>query len=156
MSYHLAQVNIARARAPMDDPLMRGFVELLDPINALAERSPGFVWRLEEYGDATAIKVFDDEMIIINMSVWESLEALRSFVYSGDHVALLRSRKDWFERIDSPMLALWWIPAGTVPTTDDAKQALRILTERGPTAAAFTFTRPFAAPGMPELDLQVG
>lgn len=145
--YHLAQVNIARARAPMDHPLMQGFVEQLAPINALAEASPGFVWRLQtEEGDATSVQAFDDPQIIVNLSLWESLEALRDYVYAGPHLALLKQRKAWMEKLPGPTLALWWLPAGRLPSLEDARQALRSLTEQGPSPAAFGFARPFAAP----------
>lgn len=145
--YHLAQVNIARARAPMDHPLMQGFVEQLAPINALAEASPGFVWRLQtEEGDATSIQAFDDPQIIVNLSLWESLEALRDYVYAGPHLELLKQRKEWMEKMPGPTLALWWLPAGRLPSLEDARQALRSLAEQGPTPAAFSFARPFAAP----------
>lgn len=93
--YQLAQVNIAKAKAPLDDPVMKGFVDQLDHINQLAENSPGFIWRLKtEDGDATAIQMFDDPLIIVNMSVWESLEALRNYAYSGEHLTALKSRKN--------------------------------------------------------------
>jgi len=145
--FHLAQVNIARAKGPMDSPVMRGFVDQLDRINALADRSPGFVWRLQtEEGDATSLQVFDDERIIVNMSVWESLEALKSYVYAGEHLELLKNKKSWFEKMPGPILALWWIPAGTIPTIDDAKRALRTLETLGPSAEAFSFARSFPAP----------
>src|SRR5512145_1642184 len=95
--YHLAQINIARMLAPIDDPIMVDFVAQLPPINALAEASPGFVWRLQsESGDATSIKVYDDDMIIINLTVWESVEALRQYVYKSAHNSVLRDRKRWF------------------------------------------------------------
>ncbi len=145
--FHLAQVNIARAKGPMDSPVMQGFVDQLDRINALADRSPGFVWRLQtEEGDATALQVFDDERIIVNMSVWESLEVLKSYVYAGEHLELLKNKKSWFEKMPGPILALWWIPAGTIPTIDDAKRMLQSLEARGPSAEAFSFARPFPAP----------
>ncbi|CDF84996.1 hypothetical protein PKB_3657 [Pseudomonas knackmussii B13] len=150
--YHLAQVNIARARAPMDHPLMRGFVEQLAPINALAEASPGFVWRLQtEEGDATSIQAFDDPQIIVNLSLWDSLEALRDYVYAGPHLELLKQRKEWMEKVDGPSLALWWLPAGQLPTLEDARRALQSLAERGSTAEAFSFARPFAAPSTQSL-----
>ena len=150
--YHLAQVNIARARAPMDHPLMRGFVEQLAPINALAEASPGFVWRLQtEEGDATSIQAFDDPQIIVNLSLWESLEALRDYVYAGPHLELLKQRKEWMEKVDGPSLALWWLPAGQLPTLEDARRALQSLAEKGSTAEAFSFARPFAAPSTQSL-----
>jgi hypothetical protein len=145
--YHLAQVNVAKALAPLDDPLMQGFVEQLEHINALAERSPGFVWRLkDETGDATAIQLFDDPQIVVNMSVWQSLEALKAYVYQGDHLAVLRSKKHWFGKLAFPHLALWWIPAGQTPTLEDARQALQHMDEQGPSVRAFNFARPFPAP----------
>lgn len=146
-NFYLAQVNIARAKGPMDSPVMKGFVDQLDRINALADHSPGFVWRLQtEEGDATSLQVFADERIIVNMSVWESLEALKSYVYSGEHLEVLKNKKNWFDKMPGPILALWWIPAGTIPTVDDAKRALETLKTKGPGAAAFSFARPFPAP----------
>jgi hypothetical protein len=146
--FHLAQVNIGRLRAPIDDPMIEGFRSQLDPINALADRSPGFVWRLQtEAGNATAIRPFpDDDRMAINMSVWESLEALQQYVYKSAHVGPLRDRKQWFEPIDGPVLALWWIPAEHIPTIEEAKQRLQHLKEHGPSPAAFTFRKPFPAP----------
>ena len=134
-------------RAPLDDPLMKGFVDRLEEINALADRSPGFVWRLEsEDGDATAIRAFDDESLLINLSVWEDIESLRNFVYRSIHRELLAQRTDWFEKADAPPLALWWVPPGTKPSPDEAKRRLEHLRKHGPTAAAFTFGKPFPAP----------
>ena len=145
--YHLTQVNIGRVRAPLDDPIMEGFRTQLDPINALADRTPGFVWRLQtEAGNAMAIRPFDDDRMAINMSVWESLEALQQFVYKSAHVGTLRDRQQWFEPIDGPILALWWIPAGHIPTLDEAKQRLDHLKAQGPSAHAFTFRKAFPAP----------
>ena len=145
--FHLAQVNIGRLRAPLDDPIMEGFRSQLDVINALADRSPGFVWRLQtEQGNAMAIRPFDDERMAINLSVWTSLEALQQFVYHSAHIGPLRDRKQWFEPIESPILALWWIPAGEIPTVADALERLRLLAERGPSPAAFTFRKPFPRP----------
>jgi len=128
--FHLAQVNIARMRAPLDDPQMAAFVAALEPVNALADQSPGFVWRLQdEAGDATAFRPFDDPAMMINMSVWESLEALAAFVYrQGEH------------------RAMWWVPEGRRPTPAEALERLEALRELGPSPAAFTFTRPFPAP----------
>ena len=145
--HHLAQVNIGRLRAPIDDPLIADFVARLDEINALADASPGFVWRLQDdNGNATAIPAFDDPQMIINMSVWESLEALRAYTYRSDHTRVLTRRRDWFEKLDLPHLALWWIPAGTLPTVAEAKERLALLAARGPTADAFTFRDRFPAP----------
>jgi Domain of unknown function (DUF3291) len=145
--FHLAQVNIGRLRAPLEDPLIEGFRSQLERINAVAEQSPGFVWRLQTpEGDATSIRPFEDDTILVNMSVWESFEALHRYVYEGPHLQLLRDRRDWFLPFDGPMLALWWIPAGHIPTVDEAKQKLGELGRNGPTAAAFTFRTPFKAP----------
>jgi len=145
--FHLAQANIGRIRAPLDHPIMEGFRSQLDPINALADRSPGFVWRLQtEDGNAMAIRPFDDDRMAINMSVWESLEALQQFVYRSAHIGPLRDRKEWFEPIEGPILVLWWIPAGHIPTVVEAQDRLRLLKERGPSPAAFTFRTPFPAP----------
>jgi Domain of unknown function (DUF3291) len=153
-AFHLAQVNIGRIRAPLADPLMEGFRTQLDPINALADRSPGFVWRLQtEDGNAMAIRPFADERMAINMSVWESLDALQQFVYRSAHVAPLRDRNQWFEPIDGPILALWWIPAGHVPTVAEALARLAYLKEHGPSAEAFTFRQPFPAPDAPAGEL---
>jgi hypothetical protein len=147
--FHLAQANIGRFRAPIDSPVMEGFRTQLDPINALADRSPGFVWRLQtEDGNATAIRPYEsDDLMAINMSVWESLESLQQFVYKSGHVAPLRDRKQWFEPIDGPILVLWWIPVGQIPTVSDAQDRIAYLKKHGPTPHAFTFRTPFPAPG---------
>ena len=146
--FHLAQVNIGRLRAPIENPIMEGFRSQLDSINALADRTPGFVWRLQtEAGNATAIRPYQDDLMAINMSVWESLEALQQFVYQSAHVGPLRDRKLWFEPIEGPIQALWWIPAGHIPTVDEAKARLVLLKERGPSPDAFTFRVPFPSPG---------
>lgn len=146
--YHLAQVNIGRFRAPIDSPIMEGFRVQLDPINAMADTTPGFVWRLQtEDGNATAVRPYaSDEQMAINMSVWESLESLQQFVYKSEHVGTLRDRSQWFERIEGPILALWWIPAGHIPSVTEATERLAHLKEHGPTPHAFTFRTPFAAP----------
>ena len=120
-NYHLAQINIARMLAPIDDPVMMEFVANLPRINALAEQSPGFVWRLQsDSGDATSIKVYEDDMIIVNLTVWESPDALRAYVYKSDHYQFLRDRKRWFERFEGPYYAMWWVPAGHIPNTEEA------------------------------------
>jgi hypothetical protein len=143
--YHLAQLNIARFRLPLDDPEMAGFVEALDPLNAIADAAPGFVWRLQtEEGNATSIHAFDDDLLLINMSVWESVEALAAYVYGPDHVAVMRRRREWAERMEEAYLVLWWVPAGWIPTIDEAKERLEHLREHGPTAHAFTFKRRFS------------
>jgi hypothetical protein len=143
---HLAQVNIARMRAPLEDPAMAGFVARLDEINALADRSPGFVWRLQGAGNnATYLRPYDDERIIFNMSVWESIEALKQYVYYTAHVEVLQMRHSWFEKLAGAYAALWWVPKGHVPGIDEAKQRLAHLDAHGPSAFAFTFKRPFPA-----------
>ena len=113
--------------APIDDPLMADFVAELAPINALADRSPGFVWRLQsEYGDATSIKVYDDDMIIINLTVWESIESLCEYVYKSAHYRVLRDRKRWFEKFDCPYYALWWVPAGHLPSPEEGYESKKL------------------------------
>jgi hypothetical protein len=146
--YHIAQANIARMRAPQDDPVMAGFVARIDTLNALADASPGFIWRLQdEDGDATSIQAFDDERIVFNVSVWESIEALEAYVYRSDHVAALRKRAEWFERPDKPPLVLWWIEAGHIPTIAEARQRFEMLWRDGPGAQAFTFSCRFDRSG---------
>lgn len=146
-TYHLAQLNIARTRAPLDDPIMAEFVDALDRINALAEASPGFIWRLQsENGNATQMRAFEDDDILINMSVWESLKALKAYVYRSDHAEFLRRRKEWFERLDSPPVVLWWIEEGHIPSILEAKHRLAALSTDGPSARAFTFSNTFPPP----------
>lgn len=145
--YHLAQINIARLLAPIDDPLLAKFVEQLSPVNALADQSPGFVWRLQtESGDATSIKVYDDDMIIVNLTVWEDIESLSEFAYKSAHSGVMRDRKKWFEKFDGPYYALWWVPAGHIPSTEEAKERLEHLREQGDSEYAFSFQRPFPKP----------
>jgi Domain of unknown function (DUF3291) len=151
--FHLAQANIGRFLAPLDSPIMEGFRTQLDPINALADQTPGFVWRLQtEDGNATAIRPYaGDDLMAVNMSVWDSLESLQQFVYKSAHVGTLRGRKQWFEQIEGPILVLWWIPAGQIPTVKEAQERLEHLKEHGPTAHAFTFRTPFPSPdGQPD------
>jgi hypothetical protein len=139
-NYHIAQVNIGRVKAPVEDPLMAGFTTRLAEINALADGSPGFVWRLQtSAGDATYFRPYDDDRILVNMSVWESIEALRSYVYRSAHKELLRERQQWFEPFAGTYLALWWVPVGHRPGLDEAKKRLARLAEQGPTQFAFTF-----------------
>ena len=146
-AFQLAQVNIALPREPLDTPLLAEFVAQLDVVNARADGAPGFVWRLQtEDGDATGIRAFGDDRLVVNMSTWESLEALRAFVY-GDaaHLAVLRRRREWFERMES-FQVLWWIPAGRRPTIAEAEERLALLRARGPSPDAFTFRRHFPPP----------
>jgi hypothetical protein len=145
--YHIAQINIARMLAPVTDPIMAEFVAQLPPINELADQSPGFVWRLQsESGDATSIKVYDDEMIIVNLTVWENVDALRQFVYKSAHSGILRKRKRWFEIFKGSYAALWWVPVGHLPSTEEGKARLEYLREHGDSEYAFSFKTVFPAP----------
>jgi hypothetical protein len=138
--YHIAQVNIGRILAELDDPVMAGFVNRLDEINALADASPGFVWRLiVNDGNATYLRPFGDPQMLLNMSVWETAEQLRHFIYKTMHVELLRERHAWFEKLAGVYTALWWVPVGHIPSVDEAKQRLRYLETNGATEFAFTF-----------------
>lgn len=148
LGHHLAQLNVGRILAPIDSPQLADFVAGLDPVNALAEATPGFVWRLQtEDGDATAIRPFDDEMVLVNMSVWESLDALADFVYRSDHVQVMRRRREWFEPTSDAFLVLWWIPGGSIPSIADAQVRLEHLKLHGPSPRAFTFRQHFPPPG---------
>lgn len=141
---HLAELNIGRTVAPMDDPLMADFVANLDRINALGDASPGFVWRLlDESGSATSIRAFDDPRMIVNLTVWESIEALREYAYRSGHVEFLRRRREWFVPLDGPSLVLWWVPAGHRPTVEEARKRLDRLAAEGPTPEAFTLKTAF-------------
>jgi len=147
-SPELAQLNIARLLAPLDDPLLRDFVDQLDPVNATADAAPGFVWRLQtEDGNATAVRMYDDEWLIVNMSVWTSVDALIAYVYSPAHRGVLRRRREWFERLAEATTVLWWVPAGRRPTVAEARERLDHLRTHGPTPAAFTLREAFPAPG---------
>jgi hypothetical protein len=138
---HLAQINVAKmVGTTINDPVMEKFVAQLDEVNALAESSPGFVWRLkDETNNATNINPFGDERIIVNMSVWESLEHLKQFVYRGGHAEVLRQKRDWFVNFDKPYTALWHVPLGVYPTVGDAIKRLQSLEQNGPTDYAFDF-----------------
>lgn len=139
--YHIAQINIARMKAPLDSEVMAGFVNRLDEINAIADAAPGFVWRLQtDEGNATYLRPFDDDKIIVNMSVWESVESLKDYVYKSPHAELLRGRREWFEEhFSSVFMAMWWVPEGHIPGMDEAKKRLKHLEEHGPSQFAFTF-----------------
>jgi hypothetical protein len=144
-AYHLSQVNLGRVKAPVDDPLMSDFMNALDEINALAERSAGFVWRLQTAeGNATDFRPYDDDRILLNMSVWESVEALKNYVYRSAHAEYLRRRHEWFEVFQGVYAALWWVPAGHVPSIEEARERIAHLDAHGPTPFAFTFQTAFA------------
>lgn len=144
--YHLAQINIARAIAPLDSPQLTDFMVNLDRINQLAEQSPGFVWRLQsDEGDATSFTIFDDKTIP-NLTVWKNIESLHHYVYKTDHIHIMKRRKEWFEPMQEAFLALWWIPAGHIPSLYEAQLKLETLRKKGPTPDAFTFRKHFPAP----------
>ncbi|MET8997473.1 DUF3291 domain-containing protein [Amycolatopsis sp. NPDC004169] len=149
-NFELAQVNISRMKAPLDDESFRGFVEALEPVNAIADRAPGFVWRLQtEDGDATSIRAFEWDVrgtsgILVNMSVWTSVEALAAFVFSGEHLAILRRRREWFHHVREAMTVLWWVPTGHRPTTAEAEEKIKHLRVHGPTPEAFTLKQHFS------------
>ncbi len=147
MSHHLAQVNIGRIRGPVDSEVMREFKAGLDPMNALAEASPGFVWRLKGAGNnASDLAPYPDPLVIVNLSVWTGVEELRAYAYGSAHVEFFRRRREWFERFELSHVALWWIAAGTRPTVDEARERLAAIDARGSTPFAFTFRAPFPPP----------
>ncbi len=147
---HLAQLNVGRLRAPKDDPRIDDFRENLDRINELAEASPGYVWRLQdESGNATGIKPYGDDLEIVNLTVWASVEALADFTYRTGHVEFLRRRREFFEAASQPILCLWWVPEGTTPSVEDAIARLDHLRAHGPSPTAFTFPQRFEPDGTP-------
>ncbi len=147
MTHQLAQINIGRLLAPVDDPRIAGFVAPLDPINALAESSDGFVWRLQSaQGNATDIVYNDDPLVIVNMSVWKSVEALMAFVYASRHLTVFRDRAKWFEKAELPHYCLWWVPEGHQPTVAEGRARLEHYQKHGATAESFWFSQLFPAP----------
>jgi len=146
-TYHLAQFNVATMRYPLDHPAMQGFVEALDTINRLADVSPGFVWRLQdEKGDSTDIRPVG-ETVLINMSLWESVEALHAYTYKSDHRFLFAARKEWFVPSSTRDLVLWWHPAGSIPTVEEALVRLEQIRLFGPCEGAFNFKHALPPPG---------
>ena len=146
--FHLAQINIARAIYSLDDPLMKDFVERLDEVNALADDSPGFIWRLkaDDGGASSYLRVTDDDKLLINISVWESIESLKEYVYRSHHGKVYGARRKWFEPPGKSPLALWWIPAGEIPIVEEGFRRLELLRSNGSSPAAFTFKELFPAP----------
>jgi len=145
--YELAQLNIGIIRGPMDSSVMAEFAANLERINALAERSPGFVWRLQtEAGDATALRPFEEPNLLVNMSVWQDVASLSQYVYRSEHVKLMRRRREWFERLGQAFLVLWWVPCGHRPTLTEAIARLDLLRSHGPGPEAFTFRQAFPPP----------
>lgn len=151
-AFELAQLNIGIIRGPIDSPVMAEFVANLDRINALAERTPGFVWRLQtEEGNATAIRPYpENENMAVNMSVWKDVDSLRLFVFHSEHVTIMRRRSEWFEKMKEAFLVLWWVPKGHRPTIEEAKARLELLRRKGPTAEAFTFRQAYPPPDAPQ------
>jgi Domain of unknown function (DUF3291) len=146
MSYELAQLNIAHMTEPLESPRMADFVANLDRINALAEQSPGFVWRLQtDAGDATALRPCGDDTLV-NLSVWSGVAALRSFVYRTAHTGIMGRRREWFEPMSQPYLVLWWVPRDHRPTIEEARRRLDELRRSGPSPAAFDFRTSFPPP----------
>ena len=144
MKYHLAQLNIGKILGAIDSPVMAEFVANLDPINSLAEKSPGFVWRLkDDNNNATSINVFDDDFIIVNMSVWENIDALFQFVYQSQHTEYVKRRKEWFEKMPEVYMVLWYVHAGHMPTVQEAVERLNYLRKHGETPHAFSFRKRF-------------
>jgi hypothetical protein len=147
---HLAQLNIARPRGPLDGPVMAEFMANLERINAMGDASPGFVWRLQgQDGNATGLEQPFGTDIIVNLTVWRDVDTLRAFVFRSEHVGFLRRRSEWFERLDRPPTVLWWLPTGRPPTLAEAMERLDALAARGPTAEAFTLAHAFGADGLP-------
>ncbi|WP_339724669.1 DUF3291 domain-containing protein [uncultured Paraglaciecola sp.] len=145
--FQLAQVNIGIAKGTMDSEVMKVFVDNLDPINAIAESSAGFVWRLkDEGGNATDIVFSDNANELVNMSVWESVEALKYFMFKTHHIDFLKRKKEWFETPSEATYVLWWIPAGHIPSIEEAKLKLSLIRKHGDTSEAFSFKKVFAAP----------
>ena len=149
MNYQLAQINIARLLAPLDSPQLKEFSDFLDPVNKLGEESPGFVWRLkDETNAATEVETpFDDDMLIVNMTVWETIADLRFFVYNTVHSYFLKSRKKWFSKMEKPHVVLWWVEEGHIPSLEEAKLKLELLEREGPSPAAFSLQTLFDPQG---------
>ena len=149
-AYELAQLNVAIMKEPLDSPGMADFVANLDRINALAEASHGFVWRLQtEEGDATAMRPMGEDTLI-NVSVWRDVDSLTKYVYGSAHVDIMRRRKEWFERMREVHMVLWWVEKGHRPTESEAIARLELLREEGPSEDAFTFRHAFPPPGAPQ------
>ncbi len=145
-SYHLAEFNFAKAIAPMDDPRLADFVAGSPSVNLTADQSPGFIWRYQPEGvESFNIRPFEDQSIYITLSVWESVEAFKNFVFRSQHATYLKRRKEWFSPLD-PHLVLWWIPKGHIPTVEEAKERLLLLQKHGPNMDAFDFSKLFSPP----------
>ncbi len=147
VAYQLAQLNIAKALYGMEAPEMSGFNNRLDSVNAIADSSPGFVWRLQsEQGNATDYQIFNDPMYLVNISVWESFEDFSNFIRSPLHLEVMSKRSKWFEKPDQAYICLWWVPGGHRPDVSEAQQRLELLRANGPSQYAFGFASHFPPP----------
>ena len=147
MTHQLAQINVGRLKYAAEDARLADFMNNLDHINGIAEASPGFIWRLkDETGNATSIRAYEDPHVIVNLSVWESIEALQIFAYRTEHVQFFRRREEWFEDFGGPSMALWWIRIGQYPSATQGREKVEYLTKYGGTPRAFTFREKFVAP----------
>ena len=146
--YQLAEINIARLLQPIDHPQIAEFVDALDEINAQADQAPGFVWRLvsDDGNDAIDYRPYDDDRIIINVSVWRDVESLKAYTYRSDHVDFVIRRKVWFEPIKKPHIALWWVPTGAYPSVQEAVARLEHLQTHGSSSYAFDIAKPLPPP----------
>lgn len=145
--YYLAQINIALMKAPLEDPIMAEFAAALNQVNAVADQSPGFIWRLQTAsGNATTIQAYCDPNILVNLSVWQSVEQLRAYVYKSLHGDFFVRRQQWFEKYQGEHFAMWWIPAGHLPTVEEGKAKLECLTLHGDSSESFTFAKPYPPP----------
>ncbi|MEV6405212.1 DUF3291 domain-containing protein [Streptomyces bobili] len=155
-AFELAQVNISRLKFPLDSPELKDFVDALDPVNADAEAADGYVWRLQsEEGNATDVPVFGDDWLIVNLTMWRDANALTAYMYQGRHREMLARRREWFDRVQEAMTALWWVPAGHRPTVAEAEARLLHLRAHGPTPYAFTLRTSFPAQGAEPVAFEV-
>jgi Domain of unknown function (DUF3291) len=142
--YYLAQINVAMMKAPIDHPIMAEFAAALNEVNALADGSPGFIWRLQTAsGNATDIRAYPDPKMLVNLSIWQSVETLKAYVYKSLHGEFFVRRRQWFEKFSGEHFAMWWLPKGSLPTPEEGKAKLEYLTLHGDSPEAFTFAQPY-------------
>ena len=144
-NFNLAQVNIAKRLAPMDDPIMQDFVNNVEKINAIADVSDGFIWRMQDEDKDLGVAVFKDDSILINISVWKDLESLFNYTYNSGHIEVFKRKKEWFSKIKMMHMAFWYVPEGYEPTFQDAKNRLDYLNNHGDTPYAFSFKSKFSS-----------
>lgn len=144
MTYHLAQVNIAKRLAPMDDPIMQDFINNVEHINAIADKAEGFIWRMQDEDKELAVEIFQDDALLINISVWKNLESLFDYTYKSGHIEVFKRKKEWFSKMKMVHMAFWYVPEGYEPTFQDAKNRLDYLNKYGDTPYAFTFKSKFS------------